>query len=63
MVAANAISSVDAPLESDVEALIAKLTRAAYDVALRHTPDRPFTDLQFYLWRELQSVIQPAVAT
>ena len=38
------------------EALIARLTRAAYDVALRHAPDRPFTDLELALWRELRAV-------
>jgi hypothetical protein len=42
---------------SEVEALVARLTRVAYDVALRHTPDRPFTDLELSLWRALRSAV------
>lgn len=40
------------------EALVARLTRAAYDVALHHSPDRPFTELELALWRELRAVFQ-----
>jgi hypothetical protein len=38
------------------EQLIAKLTQAAYNVALRHTAAVPFTDLELALWRELRKV-------
>jgi hypothetical protein len=34
------------------------MTRAAYDVALHHTPDQPFTELELALWRELRAVLQ-----
>ena len=40
------------------EALIARLTRAAYDVALRHSPGQPFTELELALWQELRAVFQ-----
>ena len=43
-------------LTPEAEALVARLTRAAYDVALRHAPDQPFTELELALWRELRSV-------
>jgi hypothetical protein len=43
-------------LSPEVEALVARLTRAAYDVALRHAPNQPFTELELALWRELRSV-------
>ena len=42
--------------EWEVEGLVARLSRAAYDVALRHDPRRPFTDLELALWRELRAV-------
>ena len=35
----------DAILGADAESLVARLTRAAYEVALRHGPKRPFTEL------------------
>lgn len=47
-------------LSSKDEALIARLTRAAYDVALRHASDQPFTDLELALWHELRAVYQEA---
>jgi hypothetical protein len=48
---------------SEAEALVARLARVAYDVALRHTPDRPFTDLELSLWRALRSaVLEPPAA-
>lgn len=47
-------------LPPQAEALLARLTRAAYDVALRHRPDRPFTELELSLWRELRAVFQLA---
>jgi hypothetical protein len=40
------------------EALIARLSRAAYDVALRHAPNQPFTELELEIWRELRAVFQ-----
>ena len=47
-------------LPPQAEALLARLTRAAYDVALRHRPDRPFTELELSLWHELRAVFQHA---
>ncbi len=52
--ATNRLSADGGPLPPDEEALVARLTRAAYDVALRHTPVQPFTDLQLALWREIR---------
>lgn len=49
---------LDAVLAPDAEAIVARLTRAAYEVALRHTPDRPFTELQLSLSRELRAVFR-----
>jgi hypothetical protein len=48
---------VETLLSPEEEALVARLTRAAYDVALRHAPDQPFTELELALWHELRSVI------
>jgi hypothetical protein len=45
-------------LSPEEESLVARLTRAAYDVAIRHTADQPFTDLELSLWRELRDVIR-----
>lgn len=39
------------------EVLIAKLTQAAYGVALHHDRHAPFTDLELALWRELRAVL------
>ena len=47
----------DAVLGADTESLVARLTRAAYEVALRHRPDRPFTELELTLWREIRAVV------
>ena len=49
---------VETLLSPEEELLVARLTRAAYDVALRHAPDQPFTELELSLWRELRAVIQ-----
>jgi hypothetical protein len=48
----------DVLLTSKTDALVARLTRAAYDVALHHTPDQPFTELELALWRELRAVFE-----
>jgi hypothetical protein len=45
---------------ADAEWLVARLTQVAYDVALRHGPDRPFTELELALWREIRAVISCA---
>jgi hypothetical protein len=60
MVASTVIhqKEYDVLLTPQDEALIARLTRAAYDVALRHAPNRPFTELELSLWRELRAVYQ-----
>jgi hypothetical protein len=49
---------VEILLSPEEELLVARLTRAAYDVALRHAPDQPFTELELSLWREIRAVIQ-----
>lgn len=54
---------LDTVLAPDAEAIVARLTRAAYEVALRHTPDRPFTELELSLWRELRAVFRAESAT
>jgi hypothetical protein len=58
MVAPAVLSELglDAVLAPDAETLVARLTRAAYDVPLRHSPDRPFTELELALWHELRLV-------
>jgi hypothetical protein len=48
----------DSLLTPKNEALVARLTRVAYDVALHHTPDQPFTELELALWRELRAAFQ-----
>jgi hypothetical protein len=49
---------VETLLSPEEECLVARLTRAAYDVALKHAPDQPFTELELSLWHELRAVIQ-----
>lgn len=48
---------------TETETLIAQITRAAYEVALRHHPDQPFTDLELSLWREIRSVVLGSAKT
>ena len=45
------------PLDSGSEALVAKLTSAAYEVALRHGIKGAFSDLELALWRQLREVV------
>jgi hypothetical protein len=40
------------------EELLAKLTAAAYDVALRHGLKGPFIDVELDLWRSLAGVLR-----
>lgn len=47
----------ETPLDPNVEALAARLTRAAYDVALRHGITGAFADLELALWREMRAVV------
>jgi hypothetical protein len=49
-------------LAPDGEAFLAALTRAAYDVALRHGVTGPFTDLELDLWHELREVVRSCEA-
>ena len=42
-------------LQENREALLARLTAAAYQVALRHGKDCSFADLELGLWRALRS--------
>ncbi len=39
------------------EELLARLTSAAYQVALRHGLRAPFIDVELELWRELRAVL------
>jgi hypothetical protein len=48
-------SAVQHPVSDD---LLAKLTRAAYQVALKHGFKSPFIDVELELWRELRAVVQ-----
>ncbi len=41
----------------DPEGLLAELTAAAYQVALRHGLKGPFVDVELDLWRELRRVL------
>jgi hypothetical protein len=41
----------------DPERLLAELTAAAYQVALRHGLKGPFVDVELDLWRELRRVM------
>jgi hypothetical protein len=40
------------------EDLLARLTAAAYSVALRHGLKGPFIDVELALWRELRALLQ-----
>ena len=45
-------------LDSDAEAFVARLTRAAYDEALRHGISGPFAELELAIWRQLREVVR-----
>jgi len=45
-------------LDSDAEAFVARLTRAAYDEALRHGINGPFAELELAIWRQLREVVR-----
>lgn len=47
-----------ADLAPEAEAYAADLTRAAYEVALRHGIIGPFADLELSLWREIREVVR-----
>lgn len=51
----NARGAYASPLES--EELLARLTRAAYEVALRRGFRGPFIDVELELWEALRSVV------
>ncbi len=40
------------------EDLLARLTRAAYEVALRHGVEGPFLDVELEIWRALRGVLE-----
>jgi hypothetical protein len=42
------------------EEMLARLTTAAYSVALRHGLKAPFIDVELALWRELRRVLTDA---
>ena len=46
------------PVAIETEALLARLTTAAYQVALRHGLKGSFLDLELELWRELRATLQ-----
>ena len=58
MVATNRNCEPDGPLDPEVEAFAARLTRTAYEVALRHGITGPFADLELDLWHELREVVR-----
>jgi len=58
MVATNRNYEPDGPLDPEVEAFAARLTRTAYEVALRHGITGPFADLELDLWHELREVVR-----
>lgn len=45
-------------LDTDTEAFVARLTRAAYDEALRHGIAGPFAELELAIWRQLREVVR-----
>jgi hypothetical protein len=46
-----------APRTDFAEELLARLTTAAYSVALRHGLKGPFLDVELALWHELRDVL------
>jgi hypothetical protein len=44
------------PVTPVSDELLARLTAAAYEVALRHGLRAPFIDVELALWRELRAV-------
>jgi hypothetical protein len=48
--------SFDVLLDPRQEALAARLARVAYEVALKHPHDHPFTELELNLWQEIRGV-------
>jgi hypothetical protein len=49
--------SINQEAASIAEHLLAELTEAAYEVALRHGIKGPFIDVELDLWRELRAVL------
>lgn len=47
-------------ISPELEAYAARLTAAAYAVALRHGVRGSFADLELDLWRELRAVVRTA---
>lgn len=45
-------------LDRDSEALVARLTRAAYDEALRRGIAGSFVELELAIWRQLREVVR-----
>lgn len=58
MVTTNRNYEPDTPFDPEAEAFAARLTRAAYEVALRHGITGPFADLELDLWHELREVVR-----
>ena len=54
----NYVPDAGRPLDPEAEALAARLTRAAYEVALRHGITGPFADLELDLWHELREAVR-----
>lgn len=48
-------------LSNAEEELLARLTRTAYEVALRHRPDGSFLELELGLWAALREVLEEEV--
>ncbi|OWK47108.1 hypothetical protein [Fimbriiglobus ruber] len=43
--------------DSELEAHVARLTRAAYNVALRHGISGSFAELELAIWREMREIV------
>ncbi len=57
------LTIIDEPTgESAQEALLSRLTDAAYRVALRHGIKGPFIDFQLELWQKLREVLSARAA-
>lgn len=45
-------------LNSEAEAFVARLSRAAYEVALKQGINGPFAELELAIWRQLREVVR-----
>jgi hypothetical protein len=45
-------------LDTEAEAFVARLSRAAYEEALRQGINGPFAELELAIWRQLREVVR-----